>query len=210
VLKKSETYEIMDPREVGWGQSELPLTKHSGRHAVNVRLKHLGYTLDEAELVKVFARFKEIGDKKKFVYDEDLIALVDDRFAEAPEVFALESLSIAAGTGEAPKGSVRVKKGKQVHEAMGTGDGPVDALLKAVDKVTGIRGKLQDYQVRAATQGKDALGEVTVVVDLGLPEPVTGKAVSTDVIDASVRAYLNAINRSFVLQKQHVKKVETP
>jgi 2-isopropylmalate synthase len=160
--------------------------------------------------VKVFARFKEVGDKKKFVYDEDLVALVDDRFAEAPAVFELESLSITAETGGAPKGAVRIRKGKQTHEASGTGDGPVDALLKAIDKVTGIKGRLKDYQVHSASQGKDALGEVTVTVDFGLPEPVMGKAVSTDVIDASVRAYLNAINRSFVMRKHNAKIVETP
>jgi 2-isopropylmalate synthase len=210
VLKKSETYEIMDPREVGWGKSELPLTKHSGRHAVNVRLKHLGFTLSEAELVEVFTRFKEIGDKKKFVYDEDLVALVDDRFAEVPEVFSLESFSIAAETGSAPRAGVRIRKGKQTHEGTGTGDGPVDALLKAIDQATGIRGRLRDYQVRSATQGKDALGEVTVAVDFGSSEPVVGKGASTDVIDASARAYVNAINRSFVIGKQHARKVETP
>ena len=205
VLKKRQTYEIMDPKEVGWGKTQLPLTKHSGRHAVSVRLKHLGFTLSDDEMAEVFARYKEIGDKKKFVYDEDLVALVDDRISEAPEVFSLVSMSITAQTGSAPKATVKLRKGKETFQGAGTGDGPVDAVLKAMDRITGIRGRLQDYQVRSVTKGKDALGEVSVSVDFGLGELIPGKAASTDVIDASGRAYLNAVNRSFLLKKRRTK-----
>lgn len=206
VIKKRQTYEIMDPKEVGWGKTELPLTKHSGRHAVNIRLKHLGYTLTDEELAEVFTRYKEIGDKKKFVYDEDLVALVDDRISEAPEVFSLVAMSVLGGTNATPTASVCLRKGRETFEEVGKGDGQVDAVLKAIDKITGIRGRLQDYQVRSVTKGKDALGEVSVSVDFGVGEPVLGKAASTDVIDASARAYLNAVNRSFLLKKRSPRK----
>ncbi len=201
ILKKRETYEIMDPQEIGWGITELPLTKHSGRHAMAVRLKHLGFALSDKEMEAVFARFKTIGDKKKFVYDDDLAALVDDRISEVPEVWTLDYLSVSSGNQTVPTATVRLKhtSGKkspsETRQDAGIGDGPVDAALKTIDRITGKRGKLLDYHIRAVTQGKDAIGEVTVKVDFGGKEAVTGKASTTDIIEASARAYLNAVNR---------------
>jgi 2-isopropylmalate synthase len=198
ILKKRETYEIMDPRDVGWLQTELPLTKHSGRAALRARLKHLGFKLTEAEIVAIFARFKDIGDKKKFVYDDDLTALVEGQITEVPETWSLDYLSVSSGNQTVPTATVRLKRPgakADAHQDASIGDGPVDAALKAMDRITRARGKLMDYQLRAVSEGKDALGEVTVKVDFGNGELVTGKGASTDVIEASARAYLNAVNR---------------
>jgi 2-isopropylmalate synthase len=199
ILKKRETYEIMDPQSVGWGGTELPLTKHSGRAAMASRLKHLGFKMGEADIAAIFARFKEIGDKKKFVYDDDLSALVEGQITEVPETWSLDYLHVTSGNRTVPTATVRLqkvaaKKADTVQDA-GIGDGPVDAALKAIDRLTSTRGKLMDYALRAVSQGKDALGEVTVKVDFGGGKLVTGKGASTDVIEASARAYLNAVNR---------------
>ncbi len=199
ILKKRETYEIMNPQDVGWGGTELPLTKHSGRAAVASRLKHLGFKMTDTDVAAIFARFKEIGDKKKFVYDDDLAALVEGHITEVPETWSLEYLNVTSGNATVPTATVRLrkvtaKKGETLQDA-GIGDGPVDAALKAIDRLTKTRGKLMDYSLRAVSQGKDALGEVAVKVDFGDGEIVTGKGASTDVIEASARAYLNAVNR---------------
>ena len=201
ILKKRETYEIMDPCEVGWGQTELPLTKHSGRAAVAMRLRQLGFTLGEADLNVLFVRFKEIGDKKKFVYDDDLGALVEGLITEVPETWGLEYLHVASGNQTVPTATVRLRKanGKkgeaELCQDASIGDGPVDAALKAIDRLTGTHGTLLEYSLRAVSQGKDALGEVTANVDFGQGQVVTGRGASTDVIEASARAYLNAVNR---------------
>src|SRR5580693_3571480 len=198
ILKKRETYEIMDPQIVGWGGTELPLTKHSGRAAVAARLKHLGFKMSEGDVAAIFARFKEIGDKKKFVYDDDLAALVEGQITEVPETWSLDYLHVTSGNRTVPTATVRLqklaaKKAESVQDA-GIGDGPVDAALKAIDRLTRTQGRLIDYSLRAVSQGKDALGEVTVKVNFGNGDMVTGKGASTDVIEASARAYLNAVN----------------
>ena len=198
ILKKRETYEIMDPRDVGWRQTELPLTKHSGRAALRARLKHLGFKMTEEDVASIFARFKEIGDKKKFVYDDDLTALVEGQITEVPETWTMEYFNVTSGSQTVPTATVRLKQsGKQaeVKQDASIGDGPVDAALKAMDRITRTRGQLMDYQLRSVSAGKDALGEVTVKVDFGDRELVTGKGASTDVVEASARAYLNAVNR---------------
>ena len=214
ILKKRETYEIMDPQEVGWGQTQLPLTKHSGRAAVAARLKHLGFKMTEADVQAIFARFKEIGDKKKFVYDDDLTALVEGQITEVPETWSLDYLSVSSGSHTVPTATVRLKKaGAKDAEAAqdaGIGDGPVDAALKAIDRLTKTQGKLIDYSLRAVSQGKDALGEVTVKVNFGDGNLVTGKGASTDVIEASARAYLNAVNRFLCNGAHGSKKVRQP
>jgi 2-isopropylmalate synthase len=194
IIKKRETYEIMDPQEVGWGETELPLTKHSGRNALSRRLKHLGFKLSDREIDDIFIEFKKVGDKKKFVYDDDLTALVESEITEVPETYSLEYLNVTSGNLTVPTATVRLKKAGMSITDAGTGDGPVDAALKTIDRIIGKRGKLMDYQLRAVTQGKDAIGEVTVKVDFD-GELLTGKGASTDVIEASARAYLNAVNR---------------
>jgi len=201
ILKKRETYEIMDPQDVGWGKTDLPLTKHSGRAAVASRLRHLGFKMNETDIAAIFSRFKEIGDKKKFVYDDDLTALVEGHITEIPETWSMEYLNVTSGNQTVPTATVRLKriekkKGTiQTFQEAGIGDGPVDAALKAIDRLTKTNGQLMDYSLRAVSQGKDALGEVTVRVNFGHGEIVSGKGASTDVIEASARAYLNAVNR---------------
>ena len=153
------------------------------------------------DVAAIFARFKEIGDKKKFVYDDDLAALVEGQITDIPETWSLDYLSVTSGTRAVPTATVRLQKLARKKAAAafvqdaGIGDGPVDAALKAIDRLTHTQGKLLDYSLRAVSQGKDALGEVTVKVDFGKGKVVTGKGASTDVIEASARAYLNAVNR---------------
>lgn len=205
ILKKRETYEIMDPREVGWGGTELPLTKHSGRHAMAARLEHLGFRLTQAELEQVFSRFKEIGDKKKFVYDDDLSALVDDSIGGEEETYQLDYIHVTSGTGTVPTATVRMRRGAEELQDSSPGNGAVDAAMKAIDRLMQTKGHLAEYHVQAVTGGKDALGEVTLKVDFGDGELVTGKGASTDVIEASARAYINAVNRNLALQRRPAK-----
>ena len=219
ILKKRETYEIIDPEEVGWGQTELPLTKHSGRAAVSSRLKHLGYKVTEEDIATIFARFKDVGDKKKFVYDDDLAAIVEGHITEIPETWKLEYLNVTSGTDTIPTATVKIcrkdakdKKGTQCHQDAGVGDGPVDAALKAIDRLTKTRGKLMNYNIRAVSQGKDALGEVNIQADFGDGKLIPGRGAGTDIVEASARAYLNAVNRHLHSQKSQSAKadVETP
>lgn len=206
ILKKRETYEIMDPQEVGWGVTELPLTKHSGRAAVAARLRHLGFKMMDTDIASIFARFKDIGDKKKFVYDDDLTTLVEGHITEVPETWILEYLGVTSGSNTVPTATVRLKTANgDILQDAGTGDGPVDAALKAIDRLTKTRGKLMDYSLRSVSQGKDALGEVTVKVDFGDKELVTGKGASTDIVEASARAYLNALNRNVSASNEKLK-----
>lgn len=200
ILKKRETYEIMDPQTVGWGATELPLTKHSGRAAVAARLRHLGFRMSDADVQAIFARFKEIGDKKKFVYDDDLAALVEGHITEVAETWTLDYIHVTSGNKTVPTATVQLRhanarKAPEAVQDASIGDGPVDAALKAIDRLTRTTGRLLDYSLRAVSQGMDALGEVTVKVDFGGGDVVTGKGASTDVIEASARAYLNAVNR---------------
>jgi 2-isopropylmalate synthase len=209
ILKKRETYEIMDPQEVGWGGTELPLTKHSGRHAMAARLEHLGFKLTEQETAAVFTRFKEIGDKKKFVYDDDLSALVDDSIGNAGETFTLTYIHVTSGSTTVPTATVKLKKGDETLQDSSPGNGAVDAAMQAIDRIVEKTGKLASYVVEAVTQGRDSLGEVTVKIDFGDGELVTGKGAATDVVEASARAYLNAINRSYALKQTAARKFES-
>lgn len=206
ILKHRETYEIMNPEDVGWGETELPLTKHSGRHAMIKRLEHLGYRLSDDEVNRLFVRFKEIGDKKKFVYDEDLAALIDDSFGASGETWQLDYLHVTSGTTTVPTATVRLRRGAESLQDSAPGNGAVDATMKAIDRVLHQSGHLVEYQVQATSGGKDALGEVTVKCDFGGGRLVTGKGASTDVIAASARAYLNAVNR-FRQQSKEPKNV---
>lgn len=196
IIKKRETYEIINPEDVGWGATELPLTKHSGRHAVKIRLEHLGHFLSAEELASIFERFKQIGDRKKFVYDDDLAALVDDSLEDSDkQVWKLDSLQFVAGTSVSPTATVRMNKGGRSLEDSATGNGAVDAVFKSIDRITKVKGQLKDYSVSATSAGKDSIGEVTVKVSFGEDCLFIGKGASTDVIEASARAYLSALNR---------------
>ncbi|HEX7513212.1 MAG TPA: 2-isopropylmalate synthase, partial [Candidatus Methylomirabilis sp.] len=203
VLQDPLTYEIMTPESVGVPKSQLVLGKHSGRHAFKKRLQELGVELTEEDLNKAFGRFKDLCDRKKEIFDEDLLALVEDELLATSEGYILEHLQFTSGTNIVPTATVRLKLQEELRQESGWGDGPVDAAYKAIDLITKIPGKLLEYQIRAITAGKDALGEVTTAVEIE-GERVVGKGSSTDVIEASVRAYLNAINK-VVARREHGK-----
>jgi 2-isopropylmalate synthase len=194
VLKKRTTYEIIDPADVGFTGEGLVLGKHSGRHAFKQRLDTLGIKLNDAELDKAFSRFKILADKKKTVYDEDLLSIVEDEFRKVTEVWQLSSLQISSGTNTTPQANVKLKSKGKLFVSSSSGDGPVDALYKAIDKITKIKGELLDYSIQSVTRGKDALGEVSIKIKAKNQEVIGGGA-STDILEASAKAYLNAINK---------------
>src|SRR5262244_364816 len=194
VLKEKLTYEIMKPEDIGRPSNKLVLGKHSGRHALAARLKDLGFDLVGSDLDRAFRGFKDLAARKQEVYDEDLIAIVTDEATQSEAVYTLEYLHVISGTGVIPSATVKLRKDGESYQDSGVGDGPVDAALAAIDAITGLKGRLQDYAIRAATSGKDALGEVAVKVDFD-GTLVSGKGSSTDVIEASARAYLSALNR---------------
>lgn len=194
VLKRRTTYEIMKPEEIGLSASSLVLGKHSGRHAFVEKIKKLGYSISEAQLDKAFERFKVLADKKKFIYDEDIETLMEEDFAKITEVWRFVHMHIVSGTNEVPVATIQLNAKGGLFEATASGDGPVDACFKAIDKITKIKGELMDYSIQAVTKGKDALGEVTARVK-AKGRITIGKSASTDVIEASAKAYLNAINK---------------
>jgi len=206
VLKEKLTYEIMRPEDIGRPSNKLVLGKHSGRHALAARLKDLGFALAGTELDRAFKAFKDLADRKKEVYDEDLLTLVADEAAQASGGFEIEYLHVISGTGVIPSATVKLKKDGQSFQDSGVGDGPVDAVLAAIDAITGMKGRLQDYALRAATGGKDAIGEVSMKVDFD-GTVVSGRGASTDVIEASARAYLSALNRAASGAAQRVREI---
>jgi 2-isopropylmalate synthase len=205
VLKDARTYEIMTPESVGVPQSQLVLGKHSGRHAFQKRLQGLGFTLAREQLNSAFERFKELCDKKKQVFDEDLAAIVDQEILDVPEVYRLDYLNTNSGNRTIPTATVTlVHEGEKLQDSS-TGDGPVDAAFRAVDRITGLPGRLTSYGIRGVTSGKDALGEANIKVAFDDQE-VSAMAASTDVIESSVRAYLAAINKLLALRARRKGK----
>jgi 2-isopropylmalate synthase len=196
LLKEKLTYEIMRPESVGISQSTLVLGKHSGRHAFNTRLHELGYELTSEDLNKAFERFKELADKKKDVFDEDIEAIVQDEVLriELPGRYKLVSLNVKSGTETQPTAELEMEvDGARVKE-VGVGDGPVDAAFKTITKITGTRSTLMRYSVNAITGGTDAVGEVTCRLKED-DHIVLGQGAHTDIIVASAKAYINALNR---------------
>ncbi len=197
MLKERSTYEIMRPEDVGVSKTDLVLGKHSGRHALRDRAETLGFHLDEEQLEAVFHAFKALADKKKEIYDEDLAVLVERHLQEGePAAWQLVDMHTTAGTNLLPTATVRIRRpdGVVVQDAA-TGDGPLDAIFKAVERVTGIAANLRDFSVRGVTQGKDAQGEVTLELEVeSADRTFRGRAASTDIIEASAIAYLNAVN----------------
>jgi 2-isopropylmalate synthase len=194
VLKERTTYEIMKPEDVGFEESKLVLGKHSGRHAFAERLKKLGFDLDKEKIDKAFDKFKSLADKKKEIFDEDLETIVDEEISRIPEKYNLLHFYIASGDEVKPTATIKLKYSGKILEATSTGDGPVDACYKAADKIMGLNGKLIDYQIRSVTGGKDALGEVSVRIS-AKGNIFSGRGASTDIIEASIKAYVNAANR---------------
>ncbi|NPV80948.1 MAG: 2-isopropylmalate synthase [Firmicutes bacterium] len=206
ILKERTTYEIMTPESIGLARSRLVLGKHSGRHAFKKKLEELGYELKEEEINKAFEEFIALADKKKEVSDKDIEAIVEGHHVPAEDRFSLEYLNVVSGNKTIPTATVRLHKDGELIQEAACGDGPVDATYRAIDRITGEKTHLVDYSIRAATGGKDALGEVTVRIrDNGAI--FTGRGVSTDIIEASAIAYLNAVNK-MVASRREEKKPE--
>jgi len=195
VLKNRITYEIMTPESVGVKTNSIVLGKHSGRHALNKKYEEMGYQLDRAKLDKAYKLFTKLADQKKEIFEEDLLAILQDGIAQIPEAYKLRVLQATAGTSKNATAMVTLGDDLGERTESAVGDGPVNAAFSAIDKITGMEGKLLDYTVRAITQGTDAVGEVFVHVEFE-DASYTGKAASTDIVDASVRAYLNALNKA--------------
>jgi len=193
-LKKQETYEIMTPASIGLSKSRLVLGKHSGRHAFRQRLNEMGYQLNDEELDRTFERFKTLADAKKEIYDEDLTALVADEVYRIPDIFELESVEAHSVTGQPPRARVRMRVDGESIEKEATGDGPVDAVYSAIKKIAKNESPLMGYFVKGLTGGTDAQGEVTTRVREG-DQIFIGQGSDTDILVASAKAYVNALNR---------------
>jgi len=194
ILKERSTYEIMRPEDVGFVGTGLVLGKHSGRHAFKERLKILGINLKASELDNAFVRFKSIADKKKNVFDEDLIAIVEDEVKVIEETWHFISLVAHSGTDIKPEVEMILKSNGKIYRQVSSGDGPVDACYKAIDGITKLKGELLDYAIHSVTRGKDALGEVMVKVTID-KKSVIAYGTSTDILEASAKAYINAVNK---------------
>lgn len=195
VLKHRETYEIMLAEDVGWAANKMVLGKHSGRAAFAARLEELGITFDSREaLNSAFSRFKTLADKKHEVFDEDLQALVSDTYqAEAAELYKLQNLAVVSGMGKEPKAEINILVDGDSHSATAVGSGPVDATFKAIEKIAQSNTTLQLFSVNAITSGTDSQGEVTVRLELA-GRVVNGHGADTDILVASAKAYLSALN----------------
>jgi 2-isopropylmalate synthase len=195
MLKERTTYEIMRPEDIGIEGSELVLGKHSGRHAFRDKLAKMGISLNDAEIERTYNRLIELADKKKNIYDDDLLAIVREGFDAVPNAYELDYLRVSAGTDASPAATVRLRKGNKVFQNKCCGDGPVDAALKTIDRIARIKGRLLDFSLQSVTVGKDAQGEANVRVEFEKGEILTAKAASTDIVEAGAKAYLSCVNR---------------
>jgi 2-isopropylmalate synthase len=207
VLKERSTYEIMTPEAVGIGMSHLVLGKHSGKHALSKRLESLGYHLSDKDLKKVFKRFKEISDKKKEVFDADIEAIVIEEIYRVPDKFELKHINVNSGTVVVPTATVHLMVDNKLVQRAGFGNGPVDALYKTIISMTGFHGELKRFIVSSITGGTDAQGEVTVEL-LDNDMIAVGQGSDPDILVASARALVNAMNRMEFLKNR--KSVESP
>jgi 2-isopropylmalate synthase len=194
LLKEKSTYEIIRPESIGLYSAKLVLGKHSGRHAFKTRLKELGYVLGDEELNRIFEKFKKVADHKKDIYDEDIEALISENVTKAPEVYSLVDLYIISGINQKPTATVKLKIGEEVVHRMEQGDGPVDATYKAIVAITDTKSRLLKYEVKGITGGTDALGEVVVSLEED-DMSARGHGADTDIIVASAKAYINALNK---------------
>ncbi|NLA84811.1 MAG: 2-isopropylmalate synthase [Clostridiales bacterium] len=195
MLANRQTYEIMTPESIGLKKSQMILGKHSGRHAFEERLAELGYSdLTQEEINEAFEKFKDLADKKKYVMDSDIEALMSTKLVQIPEALQLEYFHTTSGNSLISSSTVRISREGELIEEAACGDGPVDAIFHAIERATGLEIKLVDYQIRAITSGKDALGEGIVKIEKNGRKYV-GRGISTDIIEASAKAYINAINK---------------
>lgn len=202
VLKERMTFEIMTPASIGLKKNRLVLGKHSGRHAFSKRLADLGYKLKQDELNKAFEKFKALADKKKEIFDEDIETIVDDEVlgGAREKAFELAHIQITSGTNTVPTATITLNKGGELVTDSAIGDGPVDATFKAIERITKVKGRLLSYNIRSVSLGKDAMGEVTLRVTIN-KEVYVGKGASTDVIEASAKAWLAAVNKRAAKRK---------
>jgi 2-isopropylmalate synthase len=194
LLKEKSTYEIIRPETIGLYSAKLVLGKHSGRHAFKTRLKDLGYILSDEELNKAFERFKKLADQKKDIFDEDIEALITEGVAKVPEFYSLVDLYMVSGVNQKPTAAVKLKAGENIVDRLEHGDGPVDAIYRAIAGITDTKSRLLKFEVKGITGGTDALGEVVVSLEEG-GVTVRGHGSDTDIIVASAKAYINALNK---------------
>jgi 2-isopropylmalate synthase len=194
LLKEKMTYEIMTPASVGFGQTHLVLGKHSGRHAFKKRLEDMGYQLTEPELNAAFERMKHLADQKKEIFEEDIETIVNEELSKIPEAYVLRKIHVESGTDVVPTATVELGVSGQSVQNVGKGDGPVDAVYKTIAAIVQTKSRLLSYVVAAITGGTDALGEVTVRLEED-GKTVMGYGADTDIIVASAKAYLNALNK---------------
>ncbi len=196
VLQDRMTYEIMDAEEIGYEGGQIVLGKHSGRHAFSAELEKMGYELSKEELQRAFERFKELADRKIQISDSDIEAIVADEMRTSGDTWELVDLTLVGGTTVEPRATVRIKTPEsEIVQESASGDGMIDAACGAIVRATGVHARLLSFTVGAVTAGTEALGDVTVQVDVD-GDRFTGRGVSTDVVEASARAFLNAINRA--------------
>ena len=194
MLKDRSTYEIMRPEDIGLKESKLILGKHSGRHAFIKRLEEIGIKIREDDLEKAFERFKSLAEKKGTINEQDLRAIVEDEMREVEEYYQLKDYKVKSGSSIIASSEVEIEVNGELKTASAEGDGPVDASFKAIDKITGKSTTLVDYAIEAVSEGKDAIGQVKIIVDAGSSE-VMGSGISTDIVEASIKAYIDAANR---------------
>ena len=207
VLKERLTYEIMTAESVGWRGESMVMGKHSGRHAFSQRLKEIGYAeLTEDEVNKAFVEFKRLADLKKEIYDEDLVAIIEQELSDFQKTYELNYLHITSGTTTTPTATVGLKTKEDIKSDASTGDGPIDAAFKAIERITGINAVLEDYKLESVSKGKDAMGQASKKVRYN-DRIFKGKGASTDVIEASVKAYIDAVNK-IVVSKDIKKKTD--
>jgi len=203
-IKNRQTFEIIKPEDIGVpadAEERLPLSSRSGRKGLNERLRELGYKLSPEELIKFYdLYFSPLADKKKEVHDADLEAIMQNEMRLVSDAYILEGVQTLSGSLTIPTATVRLKRNGEIFCEAASGDGPVDAAYKAIDRITGITAELTDYNIQAVTHGKDAIGEVTVKISSN-GQVAVGHGASTDIIEASAKAYVNAINKLLVAQK---------
>lgn len=200
LLKEKMTYEIIRPEDIGLQKTELILGKHSGRHAFKTRLQELGYVLSQEELDEAFKKFKHIADQKKFIFDEDLEALVLIEVMKVPEIYKLIDMSVSSGLNTKPTARVKIQINDTITEKTETGGGPVDATYKAIASITKTNSRLLKFEVKGITGGTDAIGEVMVTLEED-GKTVRGLGADTDIIVASAKAYINALNKLYIKGK---------
>lgn len=200
LLKEKTTYEIIRPESIGLQSAKLVLGKHSGRHAFKERLKELKYDLTPEQLESAFNRFKHLADQKKEIFDEDVEAIISEEVDRIPEVYSLIELNVKSGTSQEPTAVLKLKIREEIIEKTGHGDGPVDATYKTLAEITGTKSKLLSFNIKGITGGTEAMGEVMVTLEED-GKTVRGHGSDTDIIVASAKAYINALNKLAYLKK---------